>query len=62
MANRLSPVPPAGRSKIEKQTTPDGRPEANPNKRDERPQNLKEQGQPGNIAQNTTNQGLQKDR
>lgn len=27
-----------------------------------RPENLKEQGQPGNITQNTTNQGHQQDR
>ena len=58
------PVPPANRSK----KGPDGgaasegeitREEA---KRANRIDNRKEQGQPGNLAQNTRNQGYQQDR
>ena len=60
MANaHLPPVPPAGQAKHPGATKPDpkaGR-EAH-NKRDEAPQ----QGQSGNLQQNTTHQGHQQDR
>lgn len=58
------PVPPAARSPkgsgsdpatVEKTTREDSR-------RVQRKTNLGDQGDPGNIAQNTTNQGYQQDR
>jgi len=58
------PVPPAARSPkgpgsdpatVEKTTREDARPV-------QRKTNLEDQGDPGNIAQNTTNQGYQQDR
>jgi len=56
---KMPPVPPANRSpkgpgdshKVEPDTS-----------KDERPDNLAEQGRQGNIKQNTTNQGYQQDR
>lgn len=63
MTNRLPPVPPANRSKFAPNAeVKDDKVEANVTEHDARKRNLKEQGRQGNIAQNTTNQGLQQDR
>jgi hypothetical protein len=58
MSKKQPPVPPANRSRKGTGSDPEPREE----KGEERPENLKEQGQQGNIRQNTRNQGYQQDR
>ncbi len=64
MTNRLPPVPPAGRSPKGPgdQTVPPKDTAGSGGRSSGASANLKEQGQPGNIAQNTTHQGYQQDR
>jgi hypothetical protein len=61
MTSKLPPVPPANRSPKgtgdNKQPTRDQAPHGK-----QRAQNPQEQGDQGNIKQNTTNQGYQQDR
>ena len=57
--SKRPPVPPANRSP--KGTGSEPR-EKNEIKPDKAPHNLREQGDEGNIKQNTTNQGYQQDR
>ena len=60
MTAKAPPVPPASRSP----KGPSGAKRAprDTSQRDTVPENLDEQGDQGNIAQNTTNQGYQQDR
>jgi hypothetical protein len=60
MTAKAPPVPPANRSP----KGPGGasEPRRDTSRRKSAPENLKEQGRQGNIAQNTTNQGYQQDR
>jgi hypothetical protein len=61
MSNKPPPVPPAGRSK--KDPAQDRRDAHAEVQHGHAPvENTKEQGGPGNIHQNTTNQGYQQDR
>lgn len=61
MSNRPPPVPPAGRSK--KGSAPEQRAPRDDARHGHAPvENTKEQGEQGNIRQNTTNQGYQQDR
>jgi hypothetical protein len=55
---KTPPVPPANRSPKGTGSDPEVTSERKPTK----PENLTEQGQQGNITQNTTNQGYQQDR
>jgi len=61
MTGKMPPVPPASQSTKgtgdDKQTSPDRAPHGQ-----QRAQNPDQQGQQGNIKQNTTNQGYQQDR
>jgi hypothetical protein len=57
--SKLPPVPPANRSKKGTGSAPQPRKE---NVKEDAPKNLREQGEQGNIEQNTTNQGYQQDR
>jgi hypothetical protein len=57
--SKLPPVPPANRSKKGTGSAP--RPRKG-NMKEDAPKNLREQGEQGNIKQNTTNQGYQQDR
>jgi hypothetical protein len=59
MSNRPPPVPPAGRNK--KDPAPD-RAQSDRQHGHAAVENKNEQGQQGNIHQNTTNQGYQQDR
>ena len=59
MTAKPPPVPPANRSP----KGPQGSPEVpTDTSHENRPSNLDQQGQQGNIKQNTTNQGYQQDR
>ena len=61
MTGKMPPVPPANQSTKgtgdDKQISPDQGPHG-----DQRARNPDQQGQQGNIKQNTTNQGYQQDR
>jgi hypothetical protein len=56
---KAPPVPPANRSPKGPVSNPDLK---NAESKPPKPENLAEQGQQGNIKQNTTNQGYQQDR
>ena len=64
MAQRMPPVPPAGRSPKGTGGAPDPEQRADAPMPDHRPvpENLREQGRQGNIHQNTRNKGYQQDR
>jgi hypothetical protein len=57
--SKLPPVPPANRSNKGTGSAPEPRKDAI---KEKPPKNLREQGEQGNIKQNTTNQGYQQDR
>ena len=59
MSSKMPPVPPANRSSKGPGSSPDAPKDTTTNAR---PENYDEQGQTGNIKQNTTNQGYQQDR
>jgi hypothetical protein len=59
MAKKPPPVPPASRSRKGTGSAPVPRDDRKP---DRIPENAAEQGQQGNIRQNTRNQGYQQDR
>ena len=60
MTSKMPPVPPDNQSR--KGTGDDKEMSANQTPRQQRVENLNEQGRQGNIKQNTTNQGYQQDR
>jgi hypothetical protein len=63
--SKKPPVPPASRSpkgRRSSQADPSSDSNDNAAKPEKAPKNLREQGQSGNIAQNTRNQGYQQDR